>query len=217
MSELDDLVDLIKSAEQKPVQQVQRPVRRVKKANRFVRSMGPGGTVFDFGRWTGNPIADRTTMLLQEMGDPVQAAQAQNSERLFRGAVDKFAVLGEQGYNNWRNQVPQNPVPEAREQVQSHGAPSGFHGVSSAPEVQKSQPAPQPQQSVPTPAQHQPIDFHRTEINVLGQTVKASSETDAGVVELVKAQGIDFQNDADIPMGGGRRVTVSTSGEVFES
>lgn len=213
MSELDDLVGLIKSAkQQEPIQRAPMPVRRVKKANRFVRSMGPGGTVFDFGKWTGNPIADRTTMLLQEMGDPVQAAQAHDSERLFRGAVDRFASLGEQGYNNWRNQVPQPqvPQPQTSQQVpQPHEVPSGFHGVGA---VQKSEPA--SSQPVTTAVQPMPVDFRNTEINVLGSVVKATSETDAGVVELVKAQGIDFQNDA-VSMGGGQRVTVSTNGEVF--
>lgn len=128
----------------------------------FVRASGPGGVVFDFGPVTGNPIADHTNALFRTMSDPVQVAQAQANTVAYQKALNSFVQLGEAKYSSMAQEAPAAP------QEQKY-----FEAETSTKTVDSS-------------------NFHKSQISVGSELVQATSETDAALIEMMKADGMTF-------------------------
>lgn len=168
-SELDELVDLVKSQPQeKQVVKSEEFLRRnsVKPTKQFIKSQGLGGIQFDFGPRTGNPFADNATDLLNQFSDPIQASIAKSQRDQWEGALNSFVAQGERAYSG-----------EARggNFADPHGALNkGFdQQVKEAHEAGQLEDAPHPQ-------------FSKSEITVGGEKVQATSETDAALIEMMK-------------------------------
>lgn len=169
--------------------------------SKFIKAMGPGGVIFDFGGTTGNAIADRATALLNECADPVQANNAKYTATSYQKALNEYVNKGDAAYaqqasmfgnidKNWGDQLNKpmdQQVKEAFEKGELDNADP------SAPAIKN--------------------QFNQTELNLGGQVIKATSETDAAIIEMMKAQTTAMPGDgmiADATSGG--RVSI-TAGE----
>jgi hypothetical protein len=164
------------------------------KKKSFVKSVGPGGMVFDFGGLTGNPLADRATALLQQHADPIQEANAQYQKNAYDKAVNDYTVKGDTEYmktaspfgnvdQDWQDQL-NKPMDQQVKEAFEKGM------------FEKDSPAVK-------------NDFNKTEIQMGGQTIKATSETDAALIEMMKAERANVTeggNVADCSAGGAIRV-----------
>jgi len=157
----------------------------------FLKSVGPGGMVFDFGSKTGNPLADNATMLLQENSDPVQTANAMYNANSYNRALKDYVEKGETAYmqeatpygnidKDWSKQLntPMDvQVKEAFEKGQ-------LVDDNSKPAVVNS--------------------FNKTEMTLGGQVIKATSETDAALIEMMKGSLVEDDGTGMIAeIGGG--------------
>lgn len=197
-SELGELATLVKGNTIEPiVQRAPAAPRPVSPANRgFLKAMGPGGAVFDFGPKTGNDMADRATELLNMHGDPVQFETAKYQAESYNQALADYAVKGDAAYNNtttmfgnidkgWSNQLNKPMDQQVAEMYKAE------------------QEAKDP--SIPFLKN----EFNKTELNVNGEIIKATSETDAAVLEMYKAMntsGIETGDVADCSTGGAIKV-----------
>lgn len=165
----------------------------------FLKAMGPGGMVFDFGNLTGNAIADRTTALLNEGGDVVQAQTAKYQADSYNQALMDYAVKGDAAFSQtssmfgnidkgWKDQL-NKPMDQQVTELYKAEADAKDPSV---PAVRN--------------------EFNKTEMNVGGEMIKATSETDAAVLEMLKSQGMDLSGQsigdvADCTAGGAFKVT----------
>lgn len=159
----------------------------------FVKSIGPGGMVFDFGHLTGNDVADRATALLNHFNDPVEAQTAVDQRAAIAKAFVDYSQLGEHGYAQRVNLAdamrPGTIHPEHAanmnkgldqavvELVQREGLGPGYGGGSgsSGPGTQG--------------------DFNKATIRVGNEVITGQSETDAAVIEMMKSMGTDLTDD----------------------
>jgi hypothetical protein len=163
----------------------------------FVKSSGPGGMVFDFGHRTGNPIADMTTDLLNRHGDPTQSAVANDQQMATDRAVTEYVEKGDGEFT--------------AERSDSTGDGSVHKGwdldTPMDKQVENAYAQEKLDKSVETPAVTN--DFNETTMNLDGQIIKATSETDAQLIKEMQRQGIDLSGVfakgevvADARMGG---------------
>jgi len=225
-SHLDDLCDLIKghhedgdetegqehepliqTVKEKPVKNLaklhenspgvveKRKPMPLQKAIPFLAQAGPGGYRFDFGPMTGNPLADNATMLLNRHADPVQAQIASQQSSQIDKALESWVTKGEIGHTGsefgqpdagWKDQM-NKPMDQQVEEAYKSGALIG-KGPSS---INK---------------------FNEVQGVVNGEVVKASSPTDAAVLEMYKAEMASMNEPgaivADARFGGSQSVTV---------
>jgi hypothetical protein len=225
-SHLDDLCDLIKghhedgdetegqehepliqTVKEKPVKNLaklhenspgvveKRKPMPLQKAIPFLAQAGPGGYRFDFGPMTGNPLADNATMLLNRHADPVQAQIASQQSSQIDKALESWVTKGEIGHTGsefgqpdagWKDQM-NKPMDQQVEEAYKSGALIG-KGPSS---INK---------------------FNEVQGVVNGEVVKASSPTDAAVLEMYKAEMASMNEPgaivADARFGGAQSVTV---------
>lgn len=170
-----------------------------KKVIPFLKSVGPGGMIFDFGTKTGNPLADQATALLQQNADPVQQANAYYNANSYGEALKQYVQKGEQAYmqeatpygnvdKEWSKQLNtpmDTQVKEAFEKGQ-------LVDDNSKPAVVNS--------------------FNKTELNLGGQVIKATSETDAALIEMMKNSIVEDDGTgmvAEIGGGQGRVAEIS--------
>lgn len=165
----------------------------------FLKSAGPGGFIFDFGNKTGNPLADNATALLNRHADGTQAAIAQDQRQTYDRALTQYVKKGDAAFaggefgsvnNEWANQMSKPLDQQVRE---AHEA--GAFEKSTGPAVKN--------------------QFNKVEANIGGQVVKATSPTDAAVLEMFKAE-MEAMNEpgmvvADIRNGGRQSVVVDAS------
>jgi hypothetical protein len=165
----------------------------------FLKSVGPGGLIFDFGSKTGNPMADNATALLNQNADPVQQANANYNATSYSKALEAYVTKGEQAYmteatpygnvdKEWSKQL-NTPMDE---QVKEAFEKGQFSEDNSKPAIIN--------------------DFNKTEMNLGGQVIKATSETDAALIEMMR--GSLVQDDgtgiiAEIGGGEGRVAEIS--------
>jgi hypothetical protein len=184
--------------EEKRFQRIEEKVGLKKKKN-FIKSQGQGGIIFDFGWRTGNPMADQATELLNRHADSIQINNAKYQQEGHEKALNNFVNKGE------------------KEFMVDHGQPFGEFNKESQDMLNK----PMDQQvaeafakgqldnKVSTPAVTN--DHNNVQIGVGGEVIKATSETDAALIEMMKAQGIDLSNMtmdgvADCSTAGATRV-----------
>jgi hypothetical protein len=171
----------------------------------FLKSAGPGGFVFDFGRTTGNPLADNATILLNQNADPTQKQIAEDQERASIHAMTGFVTKGEAAFsgNNsgagvndaWAAQM-NKPMDQQVQEAFDAGAfaKGGNPAANSANNSAMKK-------------------FSKSVGMVNGEQVVAMSETDAAVLEMYKSEQAAMgdtsgMNVVDAQHGGAQRVTI---------
>ena len=180
---LQELADRLRKSKSKapvsaPKQTYQQPVD-----NLGIMKSGPGGVVFNFGSWTGNPAVDNMNRLLSHHSDPVQAAIAGDQRRAFdarlsehvrKGGGDGGQLPTEGVHGDWNKQLNKSLDQQVVEAIKS-----GEMTVDEGGGVQR---------------QMIKGDFNRTTLKVGGETLTAQSPTDAAVLEMMKSM-----QDSDDP------------------
>jgi hypothetical protein len=205
-SGLDEVLDFVKSDEFVSPKQTEADRAKIaaignpKKAKKsFVKAEGVGGMVFDFGHLTGNAIADNATALINRHGDPVQSGNASYQKKSYDDALVNFAQKGEAHtretsmFGNidkgWSNQLNKPMDQQVKEMYENEK-------IANDPE---------------TPAVRN--QFNNTTLNVGGDVIKATSETDAAVLEMMRSQMEATTEDggvvADASAGGAQRVEIT--------
>jgi hypothetical protein len=172
-------------------------IGNVKKKS-FVKAEGIGGMVFDFGHLTGNAIADNATAILNAHSDPVQVGNAGYQAKSHSDALVNYAMKGEahtretsmfgnidKGWSNQLNKPMDQQVKEMYENEQVMNDPA-------------------------TPAVRN--QFNETTLKVGGDVIKATSETDAAVLEMMRSQMEATSEDgfvADASAGGLQKVEIT--------
>jgi len=187
MKALDETASAAKKYTPAPVQARPAPVQA--KRNSFIKAEGPGGIVFDFGPLTGNKFADFGTELLRG-GDPVQESIATEQQNAYDKALTNFVTKGRADavapvpFGNvdtgWKDQLDKSMDQQVVEAYKS-GALEEKTAVA-------------------------PSQYNKTEITLGGEVIKATSETDAALIELMlKSQAAPEAGGmiADA-MGGGK-------------
>jgi hypothetical protein len=132
----------------------------------LIKSIGPGGIQFDFGLMTGNPIADRATAFLNRFADPVQAEIVAGQATEISNAFSRYISKGES--NAFQSAIPDEWTKQLR-----GGTDEAIKKMYEQGKFDESQPALK-------------NNFNRSEISLGGSLVKATSETDAALIEMMK-------------------------------
>ena len=177
---LEELAQKIQKSEKKPqrdfVGRLRTEVVPPKPPSRgVIRKSGVGGVQFDFGMLTGNPMADRFTLLLQQHGDPQQMQVARDQGEAFDKALNRFIEVGENRYareandvgEQWNKQIT-GSVDETIKKLHEEGRLVIDNPTSLADPVSGAA-------------------YANKSIDVNGERVKAMSETDAAVMEMMKS------------------------------
>lgn len=182
MDILSQLVQQISKSELKPHQ----PKRNVSTSKQLVKS-GPGGTIFNFGSFTGNPMVDNYNRHLQHHADHEQLAIAKGQAEDFEKAINTYVEKGEHGFNavepqqsagvnsEWSKQLYGNTDQQVVEAFKK--------GILNANEGQQ-YPA-NNGQGLP--------QITKSKITMGGQEIVATSETDAALIEMMKSGGAEFE------------------------
>jgi hypothetical protein len=147
----------------------------------LVKAHGPGGVLFDFGKWTGNPMADQTTRLLSQNYDPQQMQIAKSQAVAYDKSIENWVRKGEDRH------------------LHEHGETAP--GSAMNPEWAKQMNTPMDQQvaeayksgaldenpNQPVSGQFNKSQFQQTQMQVGNETVKATSETDQALIEMMKS------------------------------
>jgi hypothetical protein len=173
-------------------------VNPAQKSFQFIKSVGKGGMVFDFGPKTGNPVADHATMMINQHGDPTQMQIAKYQADSYDKAIGEYVNKGEQTYmkqpstfgdvnDGWKNQL-EKPMDQQVKEAFAKGELD--NADPSAPAVKN--------------------DYNKTELKLGGQIIKATSETDAALINMMKAQ-MENERASD---NGGFVADASTGGRI---
>ncbi len=172
-SELDELVDLVKSYVPTDHKRMVKaaPVAKSTPRAGFVKASGAGGVVMDFGiTRTGNRFVDNANALLDQHGDPQQKNIAEHQSQEYEKALNEFVSVGESTY------------------MAKHNGPGEG--------VDLDTPMDQQVANEFAKAQEQKAEakksFGDQTINIAGENVTATSETDAALIEMMNNGGVDF-------------------------
>jgi hypothetical protein len=179
---LQELADQVQKSEgvARPVNRTRsRPVQQQPRAD-CVKSVGPGGVLFDFGCWTGDPNADRFTTLLHRHADPQQMQIARDQKAEFGKAMNRYVEVGQDRYEREQSNSIDDAAKSWNKQfkgstdaVISKLHEEGNLTIDSQTSLTKAPPGAASQ------------DFAKSKTNVGGETVTARSETDAAVIEMM--------------------------------
>lgn len=162
----------------------------------FIKSAGVGGIVFDFGPLTGNPIADNATALLNQHADPVQASNVAYQRDSYNQALMEYTKKGEAYHGEktpfgnvekgWADQLNKPMDQQVKEAFEAGALDKGGPAIKN--------------------------QYNETQMSLNGEVIKATSETDAAVIEMMKASGMDLSGletgtIADATSGGKIKVT----------
>jgi hypothetical protein len=172
----------------------------------FIKAMGPGGMIFDFGNTTGNPIADAATQMLNANADYVQSQNAGYQAQSYQQALVKFVTAGESAYmgqttpfGNITEQGASMIDKPMDQQVKEAYERGEFGGATKVPGMAKSAPVVDAQTSTIMPPPDRSIpnipDFQKSNTSVGGVQIHAQSPTDAAVIEMMKGY-FEGQNDS---------------------
>jgi hypothetical protein len=171
----------------------------------FLKSAGPGGFVFDFGRTTGNPMADAASILLAQNADPQQLQTASDQERASEYALTQYVQKGDAAFsgNNggtgvneqWAKQMSKPMDQQVQEAFDAGAFAKGGNPAASTQDNQNKK------------------DFAKSTATLNGETLHGMSETDAAVLEMFKAEQAAMgdttgMNIIDAQHGGAQRVTI---------
>lgn len=168
-----------KSPEQKKEAVRKEEKKEVKPKDNFVKSVGPGGIVFDFGAKTGNWVADNATDLLNQCSDRQQANISVAQRNNFSKSIEDYVKMGDRAYMMKQGEAdssnlfdPHGRLDKGMDQQVVEAYKNG--------EFEDMKPINQ--------------NFSKSQVRVAGEIVGAMSETDAAVVEMMKGM-MDAQNE----------------------
>lgn len=185
MSILDDLVESIKKSKQQP-RPVQRPMP-VQRTSQSVVKSGPGGTIFNFSGATGNPLIDSYNQHLNHHADTTQLEIARSQHNEFAKALGDFVDKGQVAF-------------ETERMIESSG--EGIHGEwnkqlgrSTDQQIieafKKGELDCNENQSGPAGGGISSSKFGKSSIKLGGEDIRATSETDAALIEMMKGGHFD--------------------------
>ncbi|NBW98992.1 hypothetical protein EBR03_05420 [bacterium] len=189
---LDSLVEML--SDQTDMRKLKRvhenTVQRPQVPYQFVRSMGKGGIVFNFGTKTGNIFADKATELLTQNADPIQQATVQNQDQAYQKALDSYVQTGQATFEMQTSN--EKTLEKGFDQQVKEAYENGtLYDDPSKPAVQN--------------------EYNKAQLKMNGEVIKATSETDAALIEMMQSQS-DTENDGsvviDATQGGKQSVTV---------
>lgn len=152
-------------------------------ASPFVKASGPGGVIFDFGNRSGNAFVDNYNRLMNRYADPQQKQIIRDQEVAHQKALSRFVEVGERQYEVEKGQgndlsaINQAWNKELSKSTDDHIKKLYEEGklcVEDPGAIEKSGAKDHPQ-------------FSQTQISMGGETVKAASETDQAVIEMMKS------------------------------
>jgi len=204
---MDILGDLVKSIQEKqqhppptPQQVRAQPLRAV---NPLVKS-GPGGVLFNFGANAhGNPMVARYNNLLHHHADGEQLAIAKAQEQEINQAFNQYVDQGQHAYELQKGEEALGPNPgvhggwdEQLSQSTDQQMITAFKkGILSGDPNQSGPAAPDvPLNKDGTPGSVGPRgDFRKSSIQLGGNKIQATSETDAALIEMIQGGGGVFE------------------------
>jgi len=185
---LDSLIEMI--SDQTDVRKLKRvhenTVQRPQVPYQFVRSMGKGGIVFNFGTKTGNIFADKATELLTQNADPIQQATVQNQDQAYQKALDSYVQTG-QATVEMQTTTGKTLEKGFDEQVKEAYENGTLYDDPSKPAVKN--------------------EYNKSQLKMNGEVIKATSETDAALIEMMQSQA-DAENDGSVVIDATQGVTV---------
>lgn len=183
---LDVLENLVKAIEKKEeVEQMTKTykVKERKKTPKCVKAMGPGGIQFDFGNSSGNAMADRITGVMQKNADPIQVQTANQQKLEHQIALGRFISKGEERYDREHGRLADNHntdnMNKSTDEIITKLYKEGNLNVEDTGSLEKSRSG---------------MSRHSgTQMQVGNETVKATSETDAALIEMMKSGNVNFE------------------------
>ena len=158
----------------------------------FIKSEGPGGVVFDFGWRTGNAMADNATKLINDNVDVVQLNNAKYQQNTYNAALTSFVKKGEEAFMQHENGIDFTGG-HLLNKTNDQQVKEEFEKGTYSPEAPKA-----------------PITrFSGTQMMLNGELIKACSETDAALIQMMNEQ---TQRDS----GGGFVADCSQKGITVE-
>jgi hypothetical protein len=149
----------------------------------MIKAAGPGGIQFDFGMMTGNPIADNATRMLNQFADSTQASISSMQQQEIGQAFMDYIAKGDRAF------VPQGAIPDAWTKQLSGSTDEAIKAMHERGELDCSEDG--SMKSVGPAFRNR---FNESQITMGGELVKATSETDAALIEMMKHQGMDDGN-----------------------
>lgn len=176
---LSDLVSEIAINKSEIRRQPDRVTQPAPRRQSGLLTKGAGGVIFNFGNiGTGNPFVDQFNHLLNAHADPQQMAIAKAQRDDHTKALGKFVDMGEGVFDsdrmvkgqNW-DEVLSGSTDKAVEDAFKKGA------LTANPE----------QSSMGGGGTELPKgEFSKSQINLTGEMIQATSETDAALIEMMK-------------------------------
>lgn len=156
---------------------------KTKKAcgNKVVKSYGPGGIIFDFGFSTGNAVADQATALLNQNADHTQAQIVRDQVNNYEKSLEQFVQKGEQVYMQQGSSNMFDPHGRLDKSMDEQVKEAFEKG-----EFNENGPAINNQ-------------YSKTEAKLGKDVIKATSETDAALIEMMKGQ-LDLENEGGVEL-----------------
>ena len=192
MSVLDDLV---KSIKEKPVRSytqssTQTPTQRP--PQRGIVKSGAGGTIFDFGNCSGNPLIDRYNQELNHHADTTQLEIARAQQMDFQKSLGDFVEKGKDRFEaekmlaqssdgvhgDWTKQLSKSTDEQIVEAFKKGELDCNEN-----------------QQGPAGGGMSGPNRFAKSSIKIGGEDVKATSETDAALIEMMKGGHFDDEKE----------------------
>lgn len=182
---LDILEGLANQLINKSVKPVEReaPKPQPRRLHSMIKAAGPGGIQFDFGSTTGNPIADNATRMLNQFADSTQASISSMQQQEIGQAFMQYIAKGERAF------TPQGAIPDAWTKQLSGSTDEAIKALYERGELDCSEDG-----SLKSVGPAFRNHFNESQIQMGGELVKATSETDAALIEMMKHQGMDDGN-----------------------
>jgi hypothetical protein len=155
-------------------------LKKIQMKKSHIKSIGKGGMVFDFGPLTGNPIADNATALLNAHGDSVQMNNAKYQATEYQKAIESYVEKGDAAYAGETTpfgHIKSELLDKTMDQQVAEEFAKGKLD-SNGPAV---------------------VNHHNEKQMTVGsEIIKATSETDAALIEMMKAQGMDLSSMSSV-------------------
>jgi len=148
----------------------------------MVKAMGPGGIVFDFGYWTGNHHADSFTRLLNLHSDPQQSEIAKGQAGEHERMLTEYVAKGEHQFTSEKQTNGEGVHREWSKQFDT-STDEAIKGMAERGELEcngSGGPAVQNK-------------YNETQMSVGSEIVKATSETDQAVIEMMKSGNFNIE------------------------
>lgn len=211
-SELDEVFDLLKGCDPKKkkmpdiaqLHENSDKVREISAKKSFIKAIGPGGILFNFGGMTGNPVADRHTAIISSQYDPQQNQIAQDQQAQTEKAITSFITKGShQWANEQGNGDGVNPQSDWNSQLNTPMDKQVENAFGKGQLTEGSADS--------TPGFFDRNKFASEQMTLGGEVIKATSETDQQLIQEMKKAGLDAVFEGGVEVN-----TTSSGGVVFD-